>query len=83
MYYKLLGDDSSISNEKVKYKLTDDELERIEEKIMEVIEWLEEHDMAQYITKVTAEKPRGVQYIDDKGYRFNNWEETLKFIANE
>ena len=39
-----------------------------------VWEWLEEHDMAQYITKVTAEKPRGVQYIDDKGYKFTTWD---------
>ena len=52
---KLLGDDSSISNEKVKNKLTDDELERIEEKIMEVIEWLEEHDVTSINTVVEDE----------------------------
>ena len=40
-----------------------------------VWEWLEEHDMAQFVTKVTAEKPRAVQYIDDKGIKFNNWSE--------
>jgi hypothetical protein len=38
-----------------------------------VWEWLEEHDMAQFVTKVTAEKPRAVQYIDDKGIRFTEW----------
>ena len=40
-----------------------------------VWEWLEEHDMAQFVTKVTAEKPRAVQYIDDKGIKFTSWEE--------
>jgi phosphoheptose isomerase len=39
-----------------------------------VWEWLEENDMAQFITKVTAEKPRAVQYIDDKGIQFTSWE---------
>jgi len=39
-----------------------------------VWEWLEEHDMAQFVTKVTAEKPRAVQYIDDKGIQFTSWE---------
>ena len=38
-----------------------------------VWEWLEEHDMAQFVTKVTAEKPRAVQYIDDKGIKFTDW----------
>ena len=38
-----------------------------------VWEWLEEHDMAQFVTKVTAEKPRAVQYIDDKGVKFTKW----------
>lgn len=40
-----------------------------------VWEWLEEHDMAQFVTKVTAEKPRAVQYIDDKGIKFTSWEQ--------
>ena len=38
-----------------------------------VWEWLEEHDMAQFVTKVIAEKPRAVQYIDDKGIKFTDW----------
>ena len=36
-------------------------------------EWLEKHDMAKYVTKVTAEKPRAVQYIDDKAVKFDSW----------
>ena len=39
-----------------------------------VWEWLEKHDMDKFVTKVTAEKPRAVQYIDDKGYHFTTWE---------
>ncbi|MBG17585.1 MAG: hypothetical protein CMB77_04455 [Euryarchaeota archaeon] len=39
--------------------------------------WLKKHDMDQFITKVTAEKPRAVVYIDDKGIRFGGWEQCL------
>ena len=39
-----------------------------------VWEWLEKYDMDKFVTKVTAEKPRAVQYIDDKGYHFTTWE---------
>ena len=35
-------------------------------------------DMAQFVSKVTAEKPRAVFYIDDKGIKFNNWEEVMR-----
>ena len=43
-----------------------------------VWEWLKEHKMEKYVTKVTAEKPRAVAYIDDKGITFTSWEQTLK-----
>jgi hypothetical protein len=33
-----------------------------------------------YIHSVTAEKPRAELYIDDNGYRFENWNNTLEFI---
>lgn len=42
-----------------------------------VWEWLEKHNMAKFVSKVTSEKPRAVAYIDDKGIRFNNWRDTL------
>ena len=42
-----------------------------------VWEWLENHNMAQFVSKVTAEKPRAKFYIDDKAIKFNNWSETL------
>lgn len=40
-------------------------------------DWLEKHNIQQYIKKVTSEKPRAIFYIDDKGIRFESWENTL------
>ena len=45
-----------------------------------VYEWLEKHKVWDYIHSVTAEKPRAELYIDDNGYRFENWDNTLEFI---
>ena len=39
-----------------------------------VWKWLEKHNLAQYVSKVSAEKPRAVAYIDDKGIRFESWD---------
>ena len=39
-----------------------------------VWEWLKQHGLDKYISKVTAEKPRAVAYIDDKAFRFSNWD---------
>jgi len=47
-----------------------------------VWEWLKKHKFDKYISKVTSEKPRAVIYIDDKGYRFENWDSTLNFLDN-
>lgn len=40
-------------------------------------DWLKKYKINQYIKEVTAEKPRGVCYIDDKAIRFDNWKQTL------
>ncbi len=49
----------------------------------ELIEtWLSKHGLLHYISEITCEKPRAILYIDDKGYRFNNWESTLNFLSN-
>lgn len=45
-----------------------------------VWEWLEKHDLAKYVSKVTAEKPRALFYIDDKAVKFTNWNNTLEDI---
>tara|TARA_Y100001938_G_C8095714_1_gene437998 strand:- start:3506 stop:4507 length:1002 start_codon:yes stop_codon:yes gene_type:complete len=42
-----------------------------------VWEWLENHDMSQFVSKVTSEKPRAVAYIDDKAITFEDWNSTL------
>ena len=46
-----------------------------------VTEWLEHHNVLQYVVEVTHEKPRAQYYIDDKAIKFdNNWEEILEEI---
>ena len=42
-----------------------------------VWEWLEKHGLSKFVSKVTAEKPRAVAYIDDKSIKFNSWSEVL------
>tara|TARA_B100000287_G_scaffold397900_1_gene414882 strand:+ start:120 stop:1079 length:960 start_codon:yes stop_codon:yes gene_type:complete len=46
-----------------------------------VWEWLEENEMDKFVTKVTAEKPRAVAYIDDKGITFDTWKNVLRSIS--
>tara|TARA_R110001592_G_C13176065_1_gene750337 strand:+ start:79 stop:1065 length:987 start_codon:yes stop_codon:yes gene_type:complete len=46
-----------------------------------VWDWLEKHNMSQFISKVTAEKPRAVFYIDDKAINFSSWEKCFKDIS--
>jgi hypothetical protein len=48
-----------------------------------VKEWFAKHGLIDYISDITSEKPRAELYIDDNGYRFINWNDTLKFIENE
>lgn len=45
-----------------------------------VSEWLEKNEVLRYVADITSEKPRAILYIDDNAYRFENWEETLKYI---
>ena len=47
-----------------------------------VWEWLEEHDMAKFVSKVTSEKPRAKVYIDDKGIRFTDWSSTVDIMES-
>lgn len=44
--------------------------------------WLKKHNLDQYISKVTSEKPRAVVYIDDKAIRFDNWGQCLKDLKS-
>jgi len=48
-----------------------------------VIEWLKKYDLLDYIFEVTHEKPRAMIYIDDKGYRFQSWNNTIKYLEGD
>jgi len=45
-----------------------------------VKEWLKKYNLLDYVNEITSEKPRAKIYIDDNGYRFENWEKTLNDI---
>lgn len=45
-----------------------------------VWDWLTNYGIADCVAEVTAEKPRSFLYIDDNGYRFENWEQTLDYV---
>lgn len=45
-------------------------------------EWLVKHGIDKHVSLITAEKPRAELYIDDNGYRFENWDDTLKFVES-
>ena len=47
-----------------------------------VKEWFEKYNILDYIYDITSEKPRAELYIDDNGYRFENWNDTLNFVEN-
>ena len=42
--------------------------------------WLKDHDIE--FDELVMGKPRAWLYIDDFGYRFQNWNKTLRFIEN-
>jgi hypothetical protein len=45
-----------------------------------VQEWLIKHNLNQFISEITCEKPRACYYIDDKAIEFKSWETTLNKI---
>lgn len=48
-----------------------------------VWEWLRKHDLAQYVSMVTAEKPRAIVYIDDKAINFSDWDSCFENLTNK
>lgn len=48
-----------------------------------VKEWLHKHNILDIVKDITSEKPRAELYIDDNGYRFENWNDTLNFIHDK
>lgn len=47
-----------------------------------VKDWLEKHKVLDCVSEITSEKPRAILYIDDNGYRFTNWKDTLNFVED-
>lgn len=45
-------------------------------------EWLGKYNLIPYIKEVTAEKPRAIAYIDDKGIRFESWAQILNKLKS-
>tara|TARA_B100000886_G_C20343390_1_gene457597 strand:+ start:381 stop:779 length:399 start_codon:yes stop_codon:yes gene_type:complete len=45
-----------------------------------VEEWLKKYGIFKYVSEITSEKPRAQIYIDDRGYRFINWDKTFHDI---
>ena len=45
-----------------------------------VWDWLEEHGMSKFVSKVTSEKPRAVCYIDDKAVQFTDWDTCMESL---
>jgi len=46
-------------------------------------EWLEAHGFKEYISDVTAEKPRAICYIDDRAVYFVDWDSTINYLTNK
>ena len=47
-----------------------------------VYDWLVKHGVMKYVKQITSEKPRSFIYIDDKGYKFENWKDTLEYVGS-
>tara|TARA_B100001250_G_scaffold224022_1_gene192098 strand:+ start:10188 stop:10586 length:399 start_codon:yes stop_codon:yes gene_type:complete len=45
-------------------------------------EWLKKYEIDTFIKEITCEKPRAICYIDDKGIRFDNWNNTMDFFKS-
>ena len=43
-------------------------------------EWLEQWDMKQYISDVVINKPNALLYIDDRGLKFESWNQIMRQI---
>ncbi len=48
--------------------------------VMLVREWCIKYGIMDNVKQITSEKPRALIYIDDKGYSFENWKNTMNFM---
>jgi phosphoglycolate phosphatase-like HAD superfamily hydrolase len=47
-----------------------------------IYEWLDQYELSDYFDGVTNTKIPAKLYIDDRGYHFENWDDTLDFVEN-
>ena len=45
-----------------------------------VWDWLKQYKIDSCIEDIVWGKPNALVYIDDKGYRFKNWDDTMTFL---
>ena len=45
-------------------------------------DWLEKYELSKYFDGITNTKIAAKHYIDDRGYRFQNWDDTIEFVKN-
>ena len=45
-----------------------------------VWDWLKKYQIDSYIEDIVWGKPNALVYIDDKGYRFENWVDTMRYL---
>ena len=43
-------------------------------------EWLDKYNLSQYINDIVYGKPNAKYYIDDKGIRFTDWNQTIEEV---
>ena len=46
-------------------------------------EWLNKYNLSQYINEIVYGKPNAKYYIDDKGIRFTDWNQTMKEVYEQ
>ena len=46
-------------------------------------EWLDKYNLSQYINDIVYGKPNAKYYIDDKGIRFTDWNQTIKEVYEQ
>ena len=46
-------------------------------------EWLNKYNLSQYINEIVYGKPNAKYYIDDKGIRFTDWNQTIKEVYEQ
>ena len=46
-----------------------------------MVNWFRDEGLSNYIDEITDKKPPAVAYIDDRGIRFTNWDDIVKYFA--